>query len=362
MLLVVCVDLDDDVGRKTRFETPIIGREAVEAAAVALATADPEDSDVNVLFQGLRICAETVDETTEIAVVTGNEAADVTANRELGEELDQVLASIATDESITAMVVTDGAQDESVIPVIRSRIPIDGVRRVVVRQAQNLESMYYTIKQVLNDPETRGTILVPLGILLLIYPIAVIADLLGFPGAVLGFTSAMLGLYFLFRGMGLETAIDETVESLRQTLFGGRVTVLTSVVALTLLLIGGVSGVQMLEAVGAERVDALGVAEVTAALINGAVIWFGAAGLVWSIGNITDEYLRGSLRWRYLNAPFYIIAITAILHAVSGFLLGFQEMPYVAGVLAAGTLLGLLSTLGFAIAESQIPRSGDPAS
>lgn len=47
MLLVLCVDLDDDLGRKTEKQTPIIGRGSVEEAAVALATADPEDSDVN---------------------------------------------------------------------------------------------------------------------------------------------------------------------------------------------------------------------------------------------------------------------------------------------------------------------------
>ena len=360
MLLVVCVDLDDDVGRKTGIETPIVGRDAVESAAVALATADPEDSDVNVLFQGLRIHERTVDETVEIAVVTGNEAADVTANRELGEELDQVLARLSTDEAITAMVVTDGAQDESVIPVIRSRVPIDGVRRVVVRQAQDLESMYYTIKQVLDDPETRGTILVPLGILLLIYPIAVIADLLGFPGAVFGVTSALLGLYFLFRGMGLETAVDDSLEWVRDTLFGGRVTIVTSLVGLTLLLIGGVSGVQMLETVGETLGEPLGIVEIAAALVYGAIIWFGAAGLVSSLGKITDAYLAGTLQWRFLNAPVYIIAIAAILYAVSGFLLGFQEMPFVAGVLTAGTLVGLLSTLGFAIVEARRPRPGEP--
>lgn len=362
MLLVVCVDLDDDVGRKTGIETPVVGREAVEEAAVSLATADPEDSDVNVLFQGLRIHEGTTDEATEIAVVTGNEKADVSADRELGEELDEVLARLSTSESITAMVVTDGAQDESVIPVIRSRIPIDGVRRVVVRQAQNLESMYYTIKQVLDDPETRGTILVPIGILLLIYPIAVVADFLGFPGAVFGVTSALLGLYFLFRGMGLETAIDEFVQWIQGTLFGGRVSVVTSIVALTLLVIGGVSGVQTLDTIAADRVDPLGVVGVAAALVYGAIVWFGAAGLVSSVGKITDEYLAGTLRWRYLNAPFYIIAIAAILHAVTGFLLGYQDMPYVAAVLTSGTLLGLLSTLGFAIAESQRPGSRDPAS
>ena len=362
MLLVVCVDLDDDVGRKTGFETPIVGRRAVEEAAVALATADPEDSDVNVLFQGLRIHDQTVDESVEICVVTGNEAADVSANRDLGGEVDTVLARLSTSESVTALVVTDGAQDESVIPVIRSRVPIDGVRRVVVRQSQNLESMYYTIKQVLNDPETRGTILIPIGILLLIYPIAIVADFLGFPGAVLGVTSALLGLYVLFRGVGLEDAVDNTAERMRQMLFAGKVTAVTSLVALALLFIGGVSGLETLDSISGTGPEPLGVIEVAAALVYGSIVWFGAAALISSIGKITDEYLAGSLRWRFLNAPFYVLAIVAILHGVTAFLIGYQEIPYVAIMLTIGTLIGLLSTLGFAIAESRFPRSADPTS
>src|SRR6056297_225319 len=208
MLLVVCVDLDDDVGRKTDVETPVVGRDAVEDAAVKLATADPEDSDVNVLFQGVHLADTITDQRVEVAAVTGNETGDVRANRAVGDEVDEVLAGLATSEEVKALIVTDGAQDESVIPVIRSRVTVDGVRRVVVRQAQDLESMYYTIKQVLNDPETRGTILVPLGILLLIYPLAVVADWVGLPGAVFGSTSALLGLYVLFRGLGLERTFD----------------------------------------------------------------------------------------------------------------------------------------------------------
>ncbi len=359
MLLVICVDLDDDVGRKTGLETPILGREAVEAAAVKLAIADPEDSDVNVLFQGLRIHDEVTDETTEITVVTGNAQADIEANRELGRELDTVLARLSTSEPITALVVTDGAQDESVIPVIRSRIPIDGVRRVVVRQAQHLESMYFTIKQVLGDPETRGTILIPLGILLLIYPIAVIADILGFPGAVFGVTSALLGLYILFRGMGLETAVDAGAERLRRMLFAGRVTFVTYLVGFVLLLFGGVNGIETLEAETAAAAQPLGVIEIAAALIYGSIVWFGAAGLVSTFGKITDEYLAGRFQWRYLNAPFYLVAIVAILHGVSAFLLGYQDLLYVAITLGGGTLLGVASTLGFAIAESRYPLAAE---
>ncbi|WP_336343008.1 DUF373 family protein [Halalkalicoccus ordinarius] len=360
MLLVLCVDLDDDVGRKTDFETPVVGRGNVEAAAVALATADPEDSDVNVLFQGVHLHDDLAGEgeTVEVAAITGNEKADVSANREVGAELDRVLAGLATGESVSAIVVTDGAQDESVVPVIRSRVPVDGVRRVVVRQAQDLESMYYTIKQVLNDPETRGTILVPLGILLLIYPLVAVANLLGLPGSVFGMLSALLGLYVLFRGLGLEETVDEYAERGRQLLYTGRVTLITYVVAAALLFIGGVGGIEAVEEVRTEMDPSA--LEIIAALVYGAVQWFAAAGITSSLGQITDEYLADRFEWRYLNAPFYVVSIAVVLYAVSAFVLGYQTLPYVAVALTVGTLLGLVSTLTFAIAESRFERRAEP--
>ncbi|WP_458185906.1 DUF373 family protein [Haladaptatus sp. NG-WS-4] len=361
MLLVLCVDLDDDLGRKTDFDTPVIGRDAVESAAVALATADPEDSDVNVMFEGVHLYDRIqADESVEVAVVTGNEGGDISANREVGAEVDTVLASISTSEEITTVIVTDGAQDESVVPVIRSRVPVDGVRRVVVRQAQDLESMYYTIKQVLNDPETRGTILVPLGILLLIYPLALLADRNGMPGAVvLGGTSALLGLYVLFRGLGLERLVDRAAEKTRTSLYAGRVTLITYVVAAALLVIGGVSGVETLEAVRAEYEGVeIGALRVLASLVYGAVVWFSAAGITSSLGQITDEYLDDEFEWRYLNAPFYVLAIGGVLYAVSAYFIDRASLEFLAGMLTAGTLLGLTSTLVFAIAESRYSRSG----
>ncbi|MFB6233633.1 MAG: DUF373 family protein [Haloarculaceae archaeon] len=361
MLLVLCVDLDDDLGRKTGVETPVVGRDAVQEAAVALATADPEDSDVNVLFEGVRIADEIDDETVEVAAVTGVDGGEVAANRKVGEELDRVLAGLSTGEDVRALVVTDGAQDESVIPVIRSRAHIDGVRRVVVRQAQDLESMYYTIKQVLDDPETRGTILVPLGIVLLIYPLSIVADQLGFPGTVLGVVSALLGLYILARGVGLGEWLDRAVARARQALFTGRVTLITYVVAAALLVIGGFSGARALEVTQTESTVALDLLDVLAALLFGSVRWFAAAGVTSSLGHVTDEYLAGAFRWRYLNAPFYVVAIAIVLHAVSAFFLGRATLEFMAIALTAGTLLGVVSTLSFAIAETWSQQRAEAA-
>ena len=378
MLLVLCVDLDDDLGRKTGLETPVVGRDAVEEAAVALATADPEDSDVNVLFQGIHVYDEFDggDEEVEVAAVTGTQGGDVQANRAVGEEVDTVLASLSTGENVSAVVITDGAQDESVLPVIRSRVPIDGVRRVVVRQAQDLESIYYTMKQVLADPETRGTILVPLGVLLLIYPVVTIANYLKIPGtspglSVLGVLSALLGLYSLFRGLGLESTVDDVADRVRNVFYAGRVTVITYVVAAGLLVVGGVQGVTLLEHVQAAGGGTVPAPVVLAALVHGAVEWFAAAGITSSLGQVTDEYLSDSFEWRYLNAPFYVAAIALVLLAVSGFFLRpyagtvesirALELTGLAIALTAGTLIGVFSTLTFAVAESWFPTSMDPA-
>jgi len=362
MLLVLCVDLDDDIGRKTGIETPVVGRDGVEEAAVALATADPEDSDVNVLFKGVNVATEVTDETVVVAAVAGENGDDVRANRRVGEEVDEILAGLETGEEVRALVVTDGAQDESVMPVIRSRVSVDGVRRVVVRQAQDLESMYYTIKQVLDDPETRGTLLIPLGILLMIYPLAVVASYFDMPGIVLGLTSGLIGLYLLGRGLGLGSTLDRTVDRLRNGLYDGRVTIVTTLVAAVILLVGGINGVEQLESVRADTDTALGAIEVGAAILYGAIAWFAAAGLTTSFGQITDEYLAGTLEWRYLNAPFYVGAIAIVLYAASGYVLGEVALSALAVALAGSFLLGVSSTLAFAIAESRFPRDADPTS
>jgi len=366
MLLVLCVDLDDDLGRKTGIPTPVVGVDEVTESAVALATADPEDSDVNVLFQGVNVYDElaSAGEAVEVAAVTGVDGSDVKANRAVGQEVDRVLAELSTGEEVSAVVITDGAQDESVLPVIRSRMPIDGMRRVVVRQAQDLESLYYTIKQVLADPETRGTILVPLGVLLLIYPLVVVANLFDVAGAaVLGILSGVVGLYSLFRGLGLEASVDRTVSTVRNVLYTGRVTLVTYVVALALIVIGGVQGFDTIDAVTAARGGQTSVGVDVAAFVHGFVQWLAVAGVTSSLGQITDEYLAGRFRWRYLNAPFYVLSIAVVLYAVSGFFLpaapGVTALTLsdLAMALAAGTLTAVLSTLAFAVAESQLPSA-----
>ena len=69
-VLVVCVDRDDDFGRKAGIEGPIIGKKANLNAAAKLALADPEDSDSNTVFAAVKKMQEAKKLYANVEVVT----------------------------------------------------------------------------------------------------------------------------------------------------------------------------------------------------------------------------------------------------------------------------------------------------
>ncbi|HOL40489.1 MAG TPA: DUF373 family protein, partial [Methanospirillum sp.] len=72
--LVLNIDRDDDIGFKASIDSPLIGRSACLDAAVRLALADPEDSDVNAIFQAVSTYDKLIadGEEAEVAVIGGN--------------------------------------------------------------------------------------------------------------------------------------------------------------------------------------------------------------------------------------------------------------------------------------------------
>ena len=53
-VLVLSVDRDGDLERKTGIHSPVFGRDALMSAATSLAVADPEEADANALFAAVR--------------------------------------------------------------------------------------------------------------------------------------------------------------------------------------------------------------------------------------------------------------------------------------------------------------------
>ncbi|HMK15380.1 MAG TPA: DUF373 family protein, partial [Methanomicrobiales archaeon] len=285
--LVLCVDRDDDIGYKAKVGSPVIGREAALAAATALGLADPEDSDLNAIFEGVRIYDDIVKrgEEAAIAVLAGDHLDMIQGDRKIGADLEEVIRLTGAGASI---LVSDGAEDEFVLPIIQSRIPVSSVSRVIVSQMPNLESSYYTIKKLIDDPKISRVFLAPIGLAMLLFAVA---TLLGYPEGATVIVLGVVGLYILFRVFGIDTAFGEGVTSLRSSLEKGRFSFVTSVSAIVLAGLGIILGsASVLEYYNAEF--SMGIFLYIVSFIYGSVGWFTASALVLSAGNVVDAYLN----------------------------------------------------------------------
>src|SRR3972149_6450239 len=174
-ILIICIDRDNDLGEKAGVLSPIIGRAANLDAAIKLGSADPEDSDTNTIFGGINVYDGMIAENKDVEIVSiaGDKKVGILADRKISEQLDKILEELRPER---AMLVSDGAEDESVLPLIQSRIKVDAVHRIIVKQHENLESTYYIIKQAFNDPKISHTFFMPLGLAFMIYAISLYAQ------------------------------------------------------------------------------------------------------------------------------------------------------------------------------------------
>ena len=310
--LVLCVDRSNDVGRKAGVATPVVGWEAVRSLVTDLGLADPEDAGVNSLLESLHVARELADggEEAVVAVVSGAGDSPVRADRALAAQLDEVCAAHDVD---SAIVVIDSAADERAVPIVESRLPVDSVDRVVVRQARDLESTYYLLKQFMADEELRETVLVPVGIGLIILPVL----LLQFSTTVaLAGVASLLGATLLYYGLGVDEVLERTPERAREALYSGQVAVVTYVVALGLTLVGAFLGGLEASAAGGNEFVA------TMRFVYASVPWLAVAALTASLGRLLDELIRDEgVRAPYLNLPFGALAVGLVVRGFAGYFL-----------------------------------------
>jgi putative membrane protein len=318
--LVLCVDRDDDLGFKGRIDGPVLGREACLQAANALGLIDPEDSDVNAIFETIKIFDELHEreEDVAIAVISGNHMNMLEGDRRIASHLDAILDKTGANSCI---LVTDGAEDEYVLPIIQSRVPVSSIRRVVVNQMPNLEGTYYILKRLLDDPKISKIVLVPLGLAMLLYAAAY---LLGYPEGATIVVVGVVGTYLLFKGFGIDEIFNYFVSSLRTSLQGGRFTFVSYIAAMLLIAVGIIMGLSSLLV----YYTSSGIFFQILAFIYGAIVWFTAAGMVAAVGKIIDLFLneRESIR-RMVALPFFVLAIGAIAYGASIYILSISDIP-----------------------------------
>jgi len=205
-LLVICIDRDDDLGRKTGIPTPVVGRNACIEAAQRLALEDPEDADSNSIFFAVKTYEDLVSKgyKAQVITVTGVENRGVQADEKVASEIKSVLKKFSADG---AVIVSDGEDDEMVIPVIQSVIPVISVQRVVMQVSRTIEHSYAVfgkfLKLVMYNPKYSKFFLGVPGILLLIGGIGAVT---GYNAEIFAVLVTILGGAFLIRAFDIDKA------------------------------------------------------------------------------------------------------------------------------------------------------------
>ena len=205
-LLVICVDRDNDVGKKAGISTPVVGRNACIEAAQRLALEDPEDADSNAIFSAIKTYEDLVSSGYKAQVITvaGTETRSVQGDEKIASEIKSVLSKFSADG---AVIVSDGEDDEMVIPIIQNVIPIVSVQRVVMKVSRTIEHSYALfgkfLKMVVYDPRYSKFFLGVPGILLLIGGIGVLT---GYTAEIFAVLVGILGGAFLIRAFDIDKA------------------------------------------------------------------------------------------------------------------------------------------------------------
>jgi putative membrane protein len=204
-LLILCVDRDNDLYMKTKIMSPIIGRSACINAAESLAIADPEEADANAIFAALKeydqLKLKNYD--AEIAIITGEFEGGIESDTKIREELIKV-KKIFPAEGI--VFVSDGFEDEQLVPILQTIIPIISIRRIIIKHSGRVEESYVILgkylKMLVFDPRYSRYFLGFPGIFILIFASLVPFGLVD--SAIL-ITSLSVGALLLIRGFGIDS-------------------------------------------------------------------------------------------------------------------------------------------------------------
>lgn len=326
--LVLTVDRDNDLGVKAGIRGPVIGRKATLTAALRLGIADPEESDTNAILGALhhhdRLNERTEgDDEVEIAILTGDVRVGPRSDRAIASQLDEVIQEFQPD---TAVLITDGADDEASLPIITSRVRVDHVEKIIVRQSKGIESTYYYIAKAIEDPRWRARLLVPVALFLIIFGLGLILP----NGAVLiGAMPLIIGIWILAKGLGWEQQLERLMIDMRDSATGGIwssllwglsiVSVLFSILTFYSVFYGTTAELNTYVLDAFSRIDTFNIDAVN----RNVAVWVIAIdqALTWIlVATFSFVLSLGVLRWKegsFTGQSMLLIGLGAVIYAVS---------------------------------------------
>ncbi len=285
--LVLCVDRDNDLGEKAGVVGPIVGVKDNLLAAQALALKDPEDTDVNAVFEAVKTAQELG---AEVVTLTGDKSVGVASDIKITKQLEDIIRKFKPEGVI---LITDGAEDEQILPIIESRVKIISIKTVIVRQSRELEKAYFTalhfMKEIEEDPTLARLVFGIPGLILLFLAIGGILDVM-FQAMTL--ILAIIGGYLIIKGFGYEEDVFSRISSFLSSMSLERASTLTYMIALIPLILGLLAGLDTYD-----DTKPIGFEFIASAFIIGSADMVLIAVIVVIIGHIIDDYRSG----KYLN-------------------------------------------------------------
>ncbi|MDG6939465.1 MAG: DUF373 family protein [Nitrososphaerota archaeon] len=218
-ILVLSVDRDDDVGAKAGVSTPVVGRKHCLEAGTKLILADPEEADANAIYAAVAECDGLNEKgyECEVAILSGSPDSGFEADQRMLRQARAVISSVKPDGVV---LVSDGFEDERVLPILQGIVPIISVKRVVIKHSASVEETYQVLgrylKMLVYEPRYSKYVLGIPGILLILYGIFAFFKL--YTDFAYIFT-LVLGGMFILRGFGIDNLFSR---ARRRTFFHAR--------------------------------------------------------------------------------------------------------------------------------------------
>jgi len=309
-LLIIAIDRDNDLGRKTGIRSPVIGREANVKAALELGLADPEESDTNTMLEAIRTYDQLIDDGEDVEVVTicGDIRVGTKSDMKIANTLDQV---ITQTKSTRAILVSDGSDDLQLEPIIRSRLRIDSTRMVVVQQSRPIEDTLYTIVHKMEDPKIQRQFILPIALIVFVWGLA---GILGLSEIASGLIWVILSGYLLVKVAGWEDEFRTFYNELLTT--SERVSVYSYVwlIAILLFIVGVAQGIEQMD-----LSKELGVAAMVLAFLglDGILPYLLSAIVCIEVSRTIDTYVReGTFNINIIRFIFTVVSLGAMTAGV----------------------------------------------
>ena len=294
-ILVLCIDRDNDLYEKAKVSGPLIGREKNLDGAVALSLADPEDPDSNAIYYAVKIHDKMKAEghTVVLATLTGHKSLGYNADKEISNQLEKVVMEF---NPTSCILVSDGASDEEILPIIKSRIKVDSTKIVFIKQAKELEKTYFVLLEKIRDPYFAKIVIgIPAVLLILLS----ISSYLGLGWQAVG---VIVGLALLFRISGLEDILAGIVKDFKFSF--ERASWIGYIGALAIFTIGAFVGYQTLQK-GANMELA---SEKMVAMMVGNTIWIFFIGMALVLVAKSIDAIMEKKKYKIVRHMLYISA------------------------------------------------------